>query len=106
MDLDAYLEGGRVERKVEREVLGALGAVRVRSGEEGGFVVRVTWEGDSDEGVEEELGTRTFRLVRVGKGRRRIGRGRREVDRGRSQSFESAAGGALQGCGHADAAER
>lgn len=66
VDLEACLEGGRVERDVEREVLEPLGAVSVRGGEEGAFVVRVTWEGDSEEEVEEGLETRTFRLVRVG----------------------------------------
>ena len=95
-----------MERNVEREVLGPLGPVKVRGGEEGAFVVRVTWEGDSEEEMEEGLETRTFRLVRVGKGRRRIGRGRREVDGGRSHSLESTRDGASQGCGHADAAER
>ena len=99
MDLEACLEGGRVERIVEREVLEPLGAVSVRGGEEGAFVVRVTWEGDSEEKVEDGLETRTFRLVRVR-------RGGREVDGGRSDSLESTADGALQGCGHADAAER
>ena len=99
VDLEACLEGGRVERNVEREILGPLGAVSVRGGKEGAFVVRVTWEGDSEEEVEEVLGTRTFRLLRVR-------RGRREVGGGRSNSLESAADGALQGCRRADAAER
>ena len=99
VDLDAYLEGGRVEGKIEKEVLGALGAVRVRGGQEESFVVRVTWEGDSEEEVERGLVTRTFQLVRIGKGRR-------EVDGGISDSLESAVDGHLQGCGHADAAER
>ncbi len=73
VDLDAYLEDGRVGRKLEREVLGGLGAVRFRGGGEGGFVVRVTWEGDGGEGAEEECGKGTFRLVRVGSGRRKAG---------------------------------
>ncbi len=64
VDLDAYLEYGRVGRELERDLFERLGAVRLRGGGERGFVVRVTWDGDGEEGPEEGLGTGTFRLVR------------------------------------------
>ena len=64
VDVDAILEHGRLGREAERDLFERLGAVRLRSGGESGFVVRVTWEGDDREGAEEGLGTGTFRLVR------------------------------------------
>ena len=78
VDLDAYLEDGRVGSEMEREVLRGLGAVRIRGGGAGGFVVRVTWEGGGGEGAEEESGKGTFRLVRIGRASGKVASG--EVD--------------------------
>lgn len=78
VDLDAYLGDGRLERTVEKEVLGALGAVRIRGDGDNRFVVRVTWEGDGGEGIEEGLEQEMFRLVRVGGGRRNMADGEGE----------------------------
>ncbi|KAK0514043.1 hypothetical protein JMJ35_003765 [Cladonia borealis] len=64
VDIDAYLEYGKLSWETERDLFERLGTVKLRSGGERGFVVRVNWDGDGGEGPDEGLGRGTFRLVR------------------------------------------
>ena len=64
VDIDAYLEDGRLDWETERDLFEDIGRVKLRGGGVSGLVVRVNWDGEAGEGPDEALGRRTFRLVR------------------------------------------
>ena len=64
VDIEAYLEHGRLGWETEKDLFERLGTVKLKSGGERGFVIRVNWDGDGGEGPDEGLGRGTFRLVR------------------------------------------